>query len=38
MEQCVETIGLEETRLTLNRLKAGGSVHEFLSKHPEPKF
>ncbi|CAK74758.1 unnamed protein product (macronuclear) [Paramecium tetraurelia] len=37
MEQCVETIGIEETRQTLNRLRQGGSVNEFLSKYQDSK-
>lgn len=38
LEQCVETVGLEETRSTLNRLRSGGSVKEFLQKHPDHKY
>ncbi|CAK79465.1 unnamed protein product (macronuclear) [Paramecium tetraurelia] len=37
MEQCVETIGIEETRQTLNRLKQGGSLKEFISKYQDAK-
>ncbi|CAD8074737.1 unnamed protein product [Paramecium primaurelia] len=37
MEQCVEAIGIQETRQTLNRLRQGGSVNEFLSKYQNSK-
>ncbi|CAD8072472.1 unnamed protein product [Paramecium sonneborni] len=37
MEQCIETIGLEETLQTLDFLRQGGSLKEFLSKYQDSK-
>ncbi|CAK79743.1 unnamed protein product (macronuclear) [Paramecium tetraurelia] len=37
MEQCIETIGKEETVQTLEFLRQGGSIKEFLSKYQDSK-
>ncbi|CAD8173954.1 unnamed protein product [Paramecium pentaurelia] len=37
MEQCIETIGVEETVQTLDFLRQGGSINEFLSKYQDLK-